>query len=170
MFHIFCIRIDLPFCLSTLLNFGFRTLLVHIWIVVCYVFAFCGIWLVLLLRVLFRLFCIFLMLPGYWASPYQPSHVGSGKTMKSPIDSGCYHHCHNYSSDGELQCQPTITMSLPRQSTLGSHLHLFNAMTLSSSWANCWHCLTWDHMFCFTFTFHTLWSPENCITSDQWVW
>ena len=159
---IFCVRIGLPFYLSNWLNFGFWTLIVYVQIVVCYVFAFCSIWLVLLLRVLFRLFHAFLLWPGYQVSPYWPSHLGSGQTMTSPMNLGCNCGCNDYSSDGELQCQPKIIKSLPQWSTLGSHSCLFNMLTLSLSCA--------DHWSGFTFTFDTLWSPEHCISSDQWVW
>ena len=40
---IFCISIDLPFYLSDWLNFRFCTLIIYVQIVVCDVFAFCGI-------------------------------------------------------------------------------------------------------------------------------
>ena len=60
-FHIFCIRINLPLFVTTLIDFGFLPFIVYIWIVVCYVFTSCGIWLVLLLRISFRLFYTFLL-------------------------------------------------------------------------------------------------------------
>ena len=65
---IFCIRIDLPFYLKDWQNFRFWTLIAYIQIIVCCVFAFSSVWLVLLLRVLFRLFCTFLLCPSWlWA-------------------------------------------------------------------------------------------------------
>ena len=97
-----------------------------------------------------------LVLTWLLASPYQPSHLGSRQTTASLIDSSCYHCCNDYSSGWELQCQPTIIMLLPQWSTLVSHLCLFNAMTLSPLWANCWCCSTRDQLSGFTFSFHTL--------------
>ena len=136
---IFCIRINLPVILSNWLNFGFWTHIVYIWIIVCYVFAFCGIWLALLLRMPFRLFCTFLLWPVCWASPHRPSHLCSGQTTMSTIDLSCYCCCNDYSSGRELQCQPMIMISFPQWSTLGSPSHLFNSMTLSPFQANSWH-------------------------------
>ena len=113
-FHvcILCIRIDLPFILSNWLNFGYLTHIVYVQIIVCYVFAFCGIWLVLLLRVSFRLFYTFLFWPGCCVSPHQLSHLASGHTTMSTIDLICYLYCNNYSSGGELQCRLKIILSL----------------------------------------------------------
>ena len=107
----------------------------YIWIIVCYVFALCSIWLVLLLRVSFRLNCTFLSWPGCWASPYQHSHLGSGQTMTTTTDASCYCHCDDYSSGGELQCQLMIVELLPQLAEFGSPSQLFHVMTLSPSWA-----------------------------------
>ena len=134
-FCIFCIMIDLPLVLSGWLIFRFWTLIVYVQIVVCYVFAIFGIWLVLLLRISFRLLSAFLLWPGCWASPHWPSHLGSVQTTTSTANMSCYHHCNNYSSEGELQCQLIIIMSLPQWSMLGNPSCLLNFM------ANCWCCL-----------------------------
>ena len=111
-----------PFILECLANFGFWPLIVYIQIVVCYVFALCGIWLFPLLRVSFRLLCIFLLQPGCWVSPHQPSHLGFGQTMMSTTDASCYCHCNNCSSGRELQCQLTIMISLPQLICVGQSL------------------------------------------------
>ena len=43
------------------------------------------------------------------------------------------------------QCQLTIIISLPQLSASGSPSCLFNAMTLSPPWANCWRRSTRGH-------------------------
>ena len=101
-FHIFCIRIYLLLLLSTLLNLGSWPFKVYVQIIVFYVFAYCGVWLVLLLRISFRLFCAFLLWSGCWVSHEWSGHLGSGQTTLSTTDTSCYHHCNELSSGGEL--------------------------------------------------------------------
>ena len=144
-FCILCIRINLLFILSNWLYFGFCTLIVYLQIVVCYVFTFCGILLVLMLKVLFRLLCTFLLWRGCGAFPHQSSPLSSGQTMTSTTDSSCYHRGDDYSFGRELQCQQRKIILLPQWSVLGSPSHLFNAMTSSPSQANCWHHLMRGH-------------------------
>ena len=83
----------------------FLTLTVYIWIVVYYVFAFCGIWLSHLLRntwVCLRLFCVFLLWLWHWGSLHWPSHLGSGQTTTSTTNMSCLCHCNDYSYGIEL--------------------------------------------------------------------
>ena len=109
-----------------------------------YDFTLCGIWLFHLLRntrICLRLSCAFWW-PRCWASPHQPSHLDSGQTMMSTTDASYYHHCNNYSSGKELQCQLRILKSLPQHSELGSPTHLLNATTLSPPQAS--GSITWQ--------------------------
>ena len=85
----------------------------YILIIVCYVFSSCGILLVLLQRISFRVFYTFLLCPGCWASTHQTVHLGSQQTMLSTTDTSCYSHCDDNSSSRELQCQLMIIISLP---------------------------------------------------------
>ena len=110
-FCIFCDGVFLYFCLTKWLILRFWPLIVYLWIIVCYDFAFCDIWLFLLQRIYIRLFCTFWWL-RCWVSPHWPSHLGSGQTTTSTTDMSCYHHCNHYSSDQECQCQLTIIKSL----------------------------------------------------------
>ena len=77
------------------------------------VFAFCSIWLVLLLRLSFRLFSTFLLQPGCHASTHWPSHLGPVQTTMSTANTSCHCHCNDYFSDRELQCWLMIIISLP---------------------------------------------------------
>ena len=59
------------------------------------VFAYCGIWLVLLLRISCMLFCAFLLWSRCRASPQQSGHLGSEQTTLSTTDASCYCHYDN---------------------------------------------------------------------------
>ena len=115
----FCI-----FCIIVLLFymdcFNFRVwhiwFVVYIWILVCYDFASGGISLLHLLRetrICLRLSSTFPLWPWQWASPHQPSHLGSEQTTMSMTDYSCYCHYDDYFSGSELQCWPMIIKSLP---------------------------------------------------------
>ena len=101
-FHycIFCVRIYLLLFLSNWLNFWFWPLIVYIQIVIWYVYAFCGIWVSLLLRSIencLRLIFPFSLWPRLWASPLGPCHLRSGQTKMSVIYMSYYCHCTNCS-------------------------------------------------------------------------
>ena len=127
-FCIFCIRIYLPLLLSIWINFRFWPFIVYIQIVVFYDFAFCSIWLLLLLGISFRLCHAFFLWPGCQLSPCEPCHVGSGQTIMSTSDTSYNCHCSNYSSDEELQCQLMIILSLSNLSMYG------NLLCYSTQW------------------------------------
>ena len=114
----------------------FWLLMFYIMIIVYYDFALCSIWFFLLLRdtrICLRLTCT--LWSRCWASPHQPSHLGSGQTTMSTTDMSCYCHCDDYSSGRELQCPLTMIKSLQQLTKLGNPLHLHIVMTLSPLWA-----------------------------------
>ena len=99
-FFIFCIRIYLPLFLSNWLNFRFLPLIVYILIAICYVSAFCGIWMSLLLRSIencLRLIFAFWLWLICWAYPHGPHYLGSGQTTTSKTNMSYYPHFDDYS-------------------------------------------------------------------------
>ena len=162
-FHIFCIRINLLLFLSTLLNFEFWPFIVYVQIVVCYVFAFCGFWLVLLLRISFRVFYAFLLWPGYWASPHWSGHLGSGQTCRQLLIRAAI-------------ITATITLFVERPTDdnyivtttvcIGQSLIFIQCNNFVSIMGQLLASLDESLLVYLNLTFHTLWSPEHCIPSD----
>ena len=123
--------------------------IIYVRIAVYYVFTFCGIWVILLLRINLRLFYTFLLWCGCQVSHHWSGHLCSGQTMSSTTNASCYCHCNGYSSSRGLQCWLMIIISIPQLSALGSPLHLFNTMILSPLQANCWHHSMRNNWFVF---------------------
>ena len=105
-----------------------------------------------------RFFCASLLRPWCWASHHQPSHR---RQWLSINDVSYLHHCNDYSSDRELQCQLRIMKSLP-QLSVGQPFMLIwynefvSVMGLLAASLKKWS-LVWS------FTSHALWYLEHCI-------
>ena len=164
-FYIFWIRILLPLLLCIWLNFRFLSFIVYVKIVVCYDFVLYGIYLLPFLVISFMLYQAFLLWPGCWASLYCLCHLGCGQKATSTTDTSCYCHCDDYSSDRPLQCWLTKILPLLNLSMLAvSHVNQCNNfIPILGKLKDCWYA--W-----YFFSFHALWTPKNCVISDQCDW
>ena len=110
-----------------------------------------------------RLFCAFLPWPWCWVSLHWPSHLGSGQSTTSTTNARCYHHCNDYSSRREQQCQ--LTKIIITTFCVGQPFMVIKCDDFISFMGQMAASLDKRLLVC-TFTFYALWYPEHSIPSD----